>query len=194
MSEVGHQLRPSSSVSFFFCSSSIVLDVLVGDLLDLVEALLLVVFGDAVVLEQLLQAIVGVAADLPDAVAALLGQLVDVPRELLAALLGERRNRDAHDLAVVGRVQAEAGGADRLFDRAELRRVERLRDDQRRLGNRQAGELVERHLRAVGLDVHAVENRHRRAAGAHARQLVPHVLDRRVHPLVDFGEQALSDR
>ena len=101
-------------------------------------------------------------------------------------------NRDAHHLAVVGRVQAEVRRADRLLDRAELRRIERLRDDQRRLGNRQAGQLVERHLRAVGLDVDAVEDRHRRAAGPHAGQFVAHVLERRVHPLVDFGEQALQ--
>ena len=49
------------------------LDVAVGDLLHLVEALLLVVFGDLVILEQLLQPLVGVAADLADAVAAFLG-------------------------------------------------------------------------------------------------------------------------
>src|SRR5204862_71788 len=48
------------------------LDVLIGDLLDLVEPLLLVVLGQAVVLEHLLQAIVGVAAHLADAVAAFL--------------------------------------------------------------------------------------------------------------------------
>ena len=35
-------------------------------------------------------------------------------------------------------------------------------------------------LDAVGLDVHAVENRDRRAARAHARQLVAHVLERDV--------------
>ena len=66
----------SSSASFFFCSSSIVLDVLVGDLLHLVEPPPLVVFRDLVVLEQLLQPLVRVAADLADAVAALLGELV----------------------------------------------------------------------------------------------------------------------
>ena len=59
-------------------------------------------------------------------------------------------------------------GADRLLDRAHLRRIERLRDDQRRLGHRQRRHLVERHHRAVGLDVHGVEQRHRGAAGAHA--------------------------
>ena len=92
-------------------------DVLVGDLLDLVEAAPLVVFGDLVVLQQLLQLVVGVAAHLADAVAAFLGVLVHELRQLLAALLGQRGNRDADDLAVVGRVQPEVGAADRLLDR-----------------------------------------------------------------------------
>ena len=54
------------------------LDVIVGHLLDLVQALPLVVFGDLVVLEQLLEPLVGVAADLAHDVAPFLGLLVDV--------------------------------------------------------------------------------------------------------------------
>src|SRR5262245_63551605 len=46
------------------------LHVIVGDLLDLLEALPLVVFGDLVVLEELLEPLVGVASRLPDDVAA----------------------------------------------------------------------------------------------------------------------------
>ena len=49
-----------------------VLDVAVGELLDFVEPLLLVVFGDLVILQQLLQPIVRVAADLADACCGLL--------------------------------------------------------------------------------------------------------------------------
>jgi hypothetical protein len=52
--------------------------VLVGQLLDLVEALPLVVLRDLVILQQLLEAVVGVAADLPHGVAPLLGLLVHV--------------------------------------------------------------------------------------------------------------------
>src|SRR5262245_34689666 len=94
-------------------------DVLIGDLLDLVEALSLVVFGDLVVLEEFLEPVVGVAAHLAYAVAPFLGELVHQLRHLLAPLLGERGQRDAHDFAVVGRVEAEIGAADRLLDRAE---------------------------------------------------------------------------
>ena len=93
------------------------LDVLIGDLLDFVEALLLVVFRDLVVLEQLLQPLVGVAPHLAHAVAAFLGQLVDVARQLLAAFLGERRHAESGPPCRRSRVQAEIRGADGLLDR-----------------------------------------------------------------------------
>ena len=150
--------RVSSSASFFFCSSSICLISLVGDLLHLVEAPLLVVLRHLLVLGQLLQPIVGVAADDAHGVARLLGHLVDVAGQFLAALVGERRDGDADDLAVVVRVQAEVRGADGLLDRAHQRRVERLRDDHRRLGHRERGHLVERHAGAVGVHVDRVED------------------------------------
>ena len=70
--------------------------------------------------------------------------------------------------------------------------IERLREDHRRLGDREAGDLVERHLGAVGLHVHAVQDGDRRAPRAHARQFVAHVLDGGVHPLVDFRKQPLE--
>ncbi len=54
------------------------LDVLVGDLLHLVEALPFVVLGDLGILQQLLQPVVRVAPDAADGVAAFFGQLVDV--------------------------------------------------------------------------------------------------------------------
>ena len=164
-------------------------DVEVRELLHFVEPLLFVVFRNLVVLEELLEALVGVPAHLTDAVAPVLAQLVDVPRQLLAALFGQGRKGYAHDLAVVGWIQAQVGGADGLFDGPELRRIERLRDDQRRLRNRESRDLVQRHFRAVGLDVDAVQNRDRRPSGPHAGELVLDVLDGHAHPLVDFGVQ-----
>ena len=58
---------------------------------------------------------------MPDAM--VLGHVVQLLDELLAALFGQRRNRHADDLAVVARIQAEVGVADRLLDRADLRNV-----------------------------------------------------------------------
>ena len=74
----------------------------------------------------------------------------------------------------------------------QQRGIERLHDDERRLGNRQAGDLVQRHLRAVRLDVHVVEQGSRRPAGADARKIVLDALERDVHPLVDFGKQSFE--
>ena len=77
---------------------------------------------------------------------------------------------------------------------ADQRRIERLRDDQRRLGHRQRRDLIERHLRAVGLDVHAVEERDRRAAGAHAGHVVADVLERGASSASSLRRTAPSDR
>ncbi len=70
-----------------------------------------------------------------------------------------------------------SGASYRLLDRRQLRRVERLGDDERRLRNRQAGDLIERHFRTVGLDVHAIQDRDGRTAGADAGKLVLDVLE-----------------
>ena len=91
---------------------------------------------------------------------------------------------------------AEVGSSESPCSMAPMqRRIERLRDDQRRLGHRERRHLIERH--------HACR-RPRRARGraattdarprAHAGQLLAHVLDRAVHPLLDFGVQALRGR
>ena len=70
---------PSRSCVFLLLQLVDQLDVIVGDLLDLVEALPLVVFRNLVILQQLLEPVVGVAAHLADDVASFLGLLVHVP-------------------------------------------------------------------------------------------------------------------
>src|SRR6185503_10827368 len=57
-----------------------------------------------------------------------------------------------------------------------------------RLGRRERGELVQRRARAVVVDVHALEERRRGAAGAHVGQLL---LERGVR-LVELGLQAFE--
>src|SRR3954471_20520932 len=79
-------------------------DVLIGHLLHFIEPTPLVVFRDAVILEQFLQAIVGIAAHLADAVASVLRVLVNELGQFLPALFRQRGNRDANDFAVVGRI------------------------------------------------------------------------------------------
>src|SRR5258708_23568430 len=91
-------------------------DVLVGELLDLIESALLVVLGDLVPFEHLLELLVTVAPDLPNGGARLLGYVVGPLDELLAPLLGELRDGDAHHLPVVRGIQPQIGFADGLLN------------------------------------------------------------------------------
>ena len=86
-------------------------------LLDLGLHPLLFVLADDAVLLGLLQVVLGVAAHVADGDLLLLGVLAGELGQVLAALLGQRRDRDAQGLAVDDRVEAEAGVADRLLDR-----------------------------------------------------------------------------
>src|SRR5262249_41082082 len=112
-------------------------------------------------LDALLLAVRLVAADLAVALLALdlvgclapvvadldprfLHALVDDFDQVLATLLGQRRNVQAHDGAVDVGHQADVRPLDRLLDRAEDAAVPGLDDDLVRLGNADAGELVER--------------------------------------------------
>ena len=117
--------------SVIFCTSS--------------SAAPLVVFRNLVVLEQLLQPLVGVAADLAHGVAASSAYLwtsrdISFRRSSVSDGIGMRI-----DLAVRRRIQAEVRLLDAPLDGAHQRRVERLRDDQRRLRDGQRRHLVERH-------------------------------------------------
>ncbi len=71
------------------------LDGLVGELLDLGLHLLLLVLADDVVLLSLLEVVVGVATDVAHRDLLLLGVLAGDLGQVLAALFGQRRDRDA---------------------------------------------------------------------------------------------------
>src|SRR5262249_52458805 len=76
-----------------------------------------------------------------------------------------------------------------LLDGAERRRIERLGHDELRLGDRQAGHLIQRHLRSIRVNMDAVENRDPRPTGAYAAGLVLQGIDPRLHALGHFGVQ-----
>src|ERR671936_797101 len=102
--------------------------------------------------------------------------------ELLTPLLGELRDGQADDLPVVRRRQAQVGLLDRALDRLQRVGVEGLNGEQSRLGRVDRGELLERRLLAVVVDLDAVEQRGRRAAGSQGRELRLRRLHRLVHP------------
>ena len=76
-------------------------------------------------LASLSRLVLGVPADVADRDPGVLRLVLRDLDELLAALLGELREDDPDDRAVVGRVDAEVGVADGLLDRGHRALVER---------------------------------------------------------------------
>src|SRR6516165_5599842 len=66
------------------------MDVIVGELLDFRETVLLVVFGDGLILQHFLQLLISVTADVADGGPVIFKDGVYVLRVLLAAVFGER--------------------------------------------------------------------------------------------------------
>src|SRR3989442_2291075 len=156
--------------------------VLVGELLPLLLRAPLLVVADVAVLDELLQMVHQVAADVPDRDPALLRVPAHELDELLAPLLGQLRDRQADYLAVVRRLEPELGLQDRLLDRLDLGRVERLHCEEARLRRVDRRHLLQRRLLAVVVDLDAVEQGRRGASRADAVELGTGRLDRLVHP------------
>src|ERR1700688_3577378 len=85
----------------------------VSDLFEFVERALLVVLADFLFLLEFLDGLFNVAAHAANRGAMIFEHLVNVLREILAAIFGERRDRNANDFAVVRGIQAEIGHANR---------------------------------------------------------------------------------
>src|SRR6185312_12212292 len=134
------------------------------------------------VLLSLLEVMLGVAAHIARGHTALLRQMPHLLDQLLAALLGQLRDRQADELAVVVRRQPQIRLHDRLLDVPHHTLVERRDRQQPRLRHADRGQLVDRHLRSVRAHVDALQQRGRRAAGADGRELVTGGLDGLVHP------------
>src|SRR5438876_7922278 len=102
------------------------LRVVVRQLLDANLGAVLVVGADLALVHELLEVPHRVAPDLAHGDPVLLGHVAHDLHELLPPLLGELRDRQADQLAVVRRRQAQIGLLDRLLDRLDRARVERL--------------------------------------------------------------------
>src|SRR5690606_5061861 len=89
----------------------------VGVLLDLGFHHLLFILADTSGLFSLLHLIVSFAAHVAHSDLLVLGVFAVQLGQILAALFGQRRDRNTQILAVDDRVQAQARRADRLFDR-----------------------------------------------------------------------------
>jgi hypothetical protein len=71
-------------------------------------------------------------------------------------------------------------------------RIERLDGQHARLGNADGGELLQRRLLTVVVDVDAVEQPRRCASGAHGVELVVRVVDGLAHPCLRVGDQLVD--
>ncbi len=111
---------------------------------------------------------------------------MQVLHHFLAALLGERRHGHADQFAVVHWIEAEFRGTDRLLDRTHLRRIKRLHRDHLGLGRVHLCDLVQRHLGAVIIDIHAVQHVHRGASGARGGHRLAEIFHGFVHPCLQL--------
>src|SRR4051794_8059724 len=165
------------------------LDLVVGQLLQRLFRAVLVVGARLAGVAQLLEVVHDVAADVAQRDLALLGEPAHDLDELLAPLLGQLREDEPDERAVVVRREAEVGLHDRAFDRLDRALVVRLDGQHPRLGGRDRGELLERGLAAVVIDGDAVQERRAGPAGAHGLKLQPGGLHGLVHMLARVLEE-----
>ena len=118
---------------------------------------------------------------------AVLRHPVQALHEFFATLLGQGRDRQPDDLAVVGRIETQVRGADGLFNGADLGDIPRLDGDERRLGNVQVRELVQRRRRPVIVHADVIQNSERGAPGPDVRHLVLKVRNRLLHSGLEVG-------
>jgi len=132
-----------------------------GETLDLVLA---------VILLELLERIESIPAHMAHRDTRRLGIFMRELDQFLAAVLVEFGNAQANGLAFGRGRQAEIGIDDALLDRLDQRLVPDAHRDQARLRHGDAGALVERHLRAIGIDHHRIEQMRRGAPRAQTGQ------------------------
>src|SRR5204862_4009431 len=123
--------------------------VIVVQLLNVLLGVLLFILGDVL---GLLDPADRLGTSVPNRHPALFGELVYDLHQLPPPLFIERGERDADEVAVIGGCESQIGREDRLFDRLEEALVPRLNGQELRLRRRHAGDLIERHLAAVGVD------------------------------------------
>ncbi len=105
----------------------------------------------------------GVATSVAHPHPALLGPVPHHLHEVLAAVLGELRERQPDHLAVVRGIDPEVALLDRLLDRLDRALVVGRDREHPGLGHPEAGDLLQRHLAAVGVDLQLLDQRRRRA-------------------------------
>src|SRR5690606_27713154 len=169
-------------------------DALLRQALELLLRTVDLVLADVAVLLQAVELVLGLAAVVADRDAGVLGLGLGELDVVLAALLGEGGQDDADDVAVVRRVDAEVGLAQRLDDRGRRAAVVGLDEDGARLGDGEGAELLQRRGRPVVVDEDLAEHPGVGAAGADVAELLAGRLDRPVHLLLGLEEDLVDHR
>ena len=139
------------------------------------------VLGDLALLLRGLELVERIAADIAESDLGLLAGLGNALDELLAALLGQRREVQTDLLAVVLRIDAEVGHLNGLFDSLEHRAVPRLDGQRTRVGRGDGCNLIQRGRRTVILHGDLIENCRVCAACADCCQLLGEHIQRFLH-------------
>src|ERR1043166_7351745 len=108
--------------------------------------------------------------------------------QLLAAVLVELGDAQADRLPFGLRRKAEVRGGNPLFDGVHHRAVPYLHRDQARLGHADRRDLIERHVAAIGLDLHVIDQACRGAAGAQSAEFGLQRGKRALHAALDVIE------
>src|SRR5262245_315215 len=166
-------------------------DEAIGRLLDLFVPAALLVLRRLAISGQLLELVVGVAATLANGHPPLFRHLAHGLGELLAALLGQRRNHQANHLAVVHGGDPEIGGHQGFLDGLELPRLPGLDADGPGVGYGDRGHLVERREGPVVVDAEAIEEARRSPSGPDGRELPTQRLRGRGHVGLHLFHQLL---
>ena len=104
----------------------------------------------------------------------------------------ERREVESQDLAVARRIDTEVRALNRLLDRLQRALVVGIDHEGARLGNGNAGNLLQGHLGAEVVDAEAVDECGRGPTRPHRRELVLDVLNRPGHLLPRLFERNLD--
>ncbi len=156
------------------------------DLLHLFGRALAFVFADLVVFFELLEHVETIAPHMPHRNLGGLGIFVRNLDQVLATIFVQFRDAQAQHLAVGRRRQPEIGRMDRLFHGMDHGLVPDLHRDQARLRYAHGGDLIERHVRAIGFDLDRLEQIGRRTAGAQTAEFLLQNLDRALHAALEF--------
>src|SRR6266508_992409 len=156
-------------------------DVSVGELLHIDLRMSLIVLRDFVILEQFLQVFVRVAPDIANRDTRVLSLVANHLDQFLAPIFRERRHRHPDQVAGGCGIETEIRIPDRLFDNLDHLLLPRLHRDRPRVGQRNVGDLIDRHHRAVIIYLDMVEQTRMGSAGTHLLIVVLESVDGLLH-------------